>query len=375
MHHICRWAIRFSLASGLVLAQPEPPLPASDYHVAPSGSDANPGTADAPFRTVQKACDSARAGDRILLAEGVYAEENVFLRYSGAEDRPIVLRNRPGERPVIEGRIELHSHAGWQRPIGWITIEGLEIRNGWDGIKFYNAQNVLLRHNNIHHARNQGILGNGYQVRIEGNVIAHNGFKPDNEQSTLEHGIYCTGTHFTIINNVIHSNTGYGIQVAGYAYEPAIHAAPEFAGARHWLISHNTIAFHQNRAAIVVWQSDATDCVIQNNILYHNAVKLGAGATNGVDFVSGGGHVVRNNILFAPGKLALNDASGASYRAYDNVHNDPRFVSPAEFDFRLQHGSPAIDAGTLDEPIETDIEGTRRPQGQRPDIGAYECRP
>ena len=46
---------------------------------------------------------------------------------------------------------------------------------------------------------NQGILGNGYLVRIERNVIARNGLPPDNERSNLEHGIYVTGTDIEIV--------------------------------------------------------------------------------------------------------------------------------------------------------------------------------
>jgi hypothetical protein len=41
----------------------------------------------------------------------------------------------------------------------------------------------------LHDNLNQGILGNGHHVRIEGNTIAHNGFKEDNQRSNLEHGI------------------------------------------------------------------------------------------------------------------------------------------------------------------------------------------
>jgi hypothetical protein len=41
-------------------------------------------------------------------------------------------------------------------------------------------------------------------------------------------------------------------------------------------------------------------------------------------------------------------------------------------DYRLERGSPAIDAGTCEGAPETDIEGTPRPQGAGCDIGAYE---
>lgn len=143
----------------------------------------------------------------------------------------------------------MHDKQGWRKPIGWITVEGIEVRNGWDGIKFYNAHDIILRGNHIHDCLNQGILGNGCRVLIEGNTITRNGHEPGKEKSNLRHGIYTTGGDFKIVNNVIHSNKAYGIQVAGYPYDPGKHAGPEFAGAKNWLISNNTIAFQENRAA------------------------------------------------------------------------------------------------------------------------------
>jgi hypothetical protein len=347
---------------------------AATYYVSPDGQDANTGTEGKPFHTIQKAADLARAGDTVIVRGGVY-NEHVILRHSGAPEEPIIFKNAPGERPIVDtdgkGRIELQSEEGWQKPIGWISIEGFEIRNGWDGIKFYNAHDIVIRGNQIHDNANQGILGNGHQVRIEGNVIWKNGFKPDNQDSNLEHGIYGTGTDFIIVNNIIHSNKAYGIQIAGYAYDAEKHAGPEFAGARHWLVSHNTIAFQQNRAAIVVWQDDATDCVIQNNILYQNALSLGEGSCQGVEFISGGGHMVRNNVLYGPERSMLGESQG-EYTTSENVTSDPLFVDAENYDFRLRRRSPAVDAGTPHQPLPTDFDGATRPQGAGHDIGAFE---
>jgi hypothetical protein len=209
---------------------------AGTLHVAPSGDDGNAGTTDSPIRTIQKAAELARAGDTVLVHAGVY-KGLVLLRFSGEAERSITFKNAPGEKPVVDGerrgRIELQSEHGWRKPIGWVTVEGFEVRNGWDGIKFYNAHHILLKGNFIHDNDNQGILGNGHHVRIEGNMIAHNGFKPDNEKSNQEHGIYATGTDFETINNVICSNRAYGIQVAAYPFKADSHAGPEFASARN----------------------------------------------------------------------------------------------------------------------------------------------
>jgi hypothetical protein len=350
---------------------------ARNYYVATTGDDSKSGTEAEPLRTIQKAVAVARAGDTVLVRSGVYPG-HVMLRFSGEPEKAVVLKNYPGERPVVDGekrgRIELQSEQGWQKAIGWITVEGFEVTNGWDGIKFYNAHDIVLRGNHLHNNLNQGILGNGHHVRIEGNVIAHNGFKADNEKSNKEHGIYCTGSEFTIVNNIICSNKAYGIQVAGYPYKSESHAGPEFADARGWLISHNTIAFNQNRGGIVIWQQGATDCVVENNIFFKNAVTLGRGALQGVDFADAGrGHVLRHNMFFAPDRSSIGK-SPAGCVSSENIERDPLFKNAEQLDFHLNEGSPAIDAGTPEKAIAADIEGTRRPQGKGCDLGAYKFR-
>jgi|GEM_PF-2239270 hypothetical protein len=355
---------------------------AAVYHVAPDGDDAHPGSPERPLRTVQRAVDRARAGDTIVVRAGVYREA-VVLRESGEEGRPIVLKNHPGERPILQpgqpgqappGQgIRLQARAGYQHPIGWIALEGLEIRHGHDGIKFYNAHHVTIRNCFVHDNWHQGILGNGYRVRIEGNVIARNGLRPDNERSNLEHGIYVTGTEIEIVNNVIHGNRAYGIQVAGYPYNPGAHAGPEFAGARRWRIHHNTIALQRNRAGVVLWQPQTTDCTIQNNIFYRNAQTLGRGACQGVDFVNaGGGHRICRNLFFGPERTAWSQPPEGC-RIEENLEGqDPLFMDADRGDFRLRAGSPAIDAGLTEGAPKKDREGRTRPQGGGVDLGAHE---
>lgn len=76
---------------------------ATNFHVAPSGSDANTGTQAAPFRTIQRAADLAQPGDIINVHEGVY-RERVNPRRGGISDsKRIVYQTAPGERVVIKG--------------------------------------------------------------------------------------------------------------------------------------------------------------------------------------------------------------------------------------------------------------------------------
>lgn len=95
---------------------------------------------------------------------------------------------------------------------------------------------------------------------------------------------------------------------------------------------------------------------LRNNIAY---------ALNRQQYLNGPPGLFRgsNNLWFGagPGPTALPG----------NVNADPRFVSLASLDLRLQSGSPAIDAGAALS-LAADFDGVLRPQGRAIDIGAFE---
>ena len=62
-----------------------PIVNAADYYVSPQGNDNNPGNIEAPFKTLKKAIESARAGTTIYLREGKYVPENNEIMREGAE--------------------------------------------------------------------------------------------------------------------------------------------------------------------------------------------------------------------------------------------------------------------------------------------------
>ncbi|HUU91209.1 MAG TPA: right-handed parallel beta-helix repeat-containing protein, partial [Phycisphaerae bacterium] len=64
------------------------------YYVSPDGDDANPGTREKPFKTIQHAVDIVEPGDSIYLKDGTY-RESVTIRKSGRPDAYILLRPDP----------------------------------------------------------------------------------------------------------------------------------------------------------------------------------------------------------------------------------------------------------------------------------------
>lgn len=71
------------------------------YHVAKNGFDYNKGTKEAPFLTIQKAAGKAKAGDTVIVHEGVYREwvkpafgginDNCRITYQAAEGEHVVI--------------------------------------------------------------------------------------------------------------------------------------------------------------------------------------------------------------------------------------------------------------------------------------------
>ena len=78
-----------------------------------TGSDLNPGTADAPFATVKKGVESITApGTKLVIAPGLYRETSINLNANGTETQPVIIEaENPGET-VISGSVPFD---GWKK--------------------------------------------------------------------------------------------------------------------------------------------------------------------------------------------------------------------------------------------------------------------
>ena len=77
---------------------------ASVYYVAPDGNDGNTGLSrEQAWRTVSHAADRVHAGDTVLIAGGTY-HEDVRIRATGEDGKPIAFRCIPGEKVVFNGK-------------------------------------------------------------------------------------------------------------------------------------------------------------------------------------------------------------------------------------------------------------------------------
>jgi pectate lyase-like protein len=75
----------------------------STFYVSPVGSDTNPGTLEAPFRTLSFALRQVSAGDQLFVRGGTYRERVKITARPGRRGARVFVSAYPGERPVVEG--------------------------------------------------------------------------------------------------------------------------------------------------------------------------------------------------------------------------------------------------------------------------------
>ena len=100
-------------------------LPAAEFHVAITGSDASPGTPAAPLRTIQRAADLAQPGDTVTVHAGVYREYVNPPRGGESDTKRIVYRAAPGE---------------------WVEINGSEVVKNWVKVQEASGSATLSQH-------------------------------------------------------------------------------------------------------------------------------------------------------------------------------------------------------------------------------------
>ncbi len=103
-----------TLAATLLLALPVA-AQATEFHVALSGRDTNPGTLAAPFRTIQHAANLAQPGDTITVHKGVYRERIAPPRGGQSDQTRIVYQAAPGEKVEIKGSEVVKN---------WVKVQG-----------------------------------------------------------------------------------------------------------------------------------------------------------------------------------------------------------------------------------------------------------
>jgi Right handed beta helix region len=274
----------------------------SSFYVSTSGNDSNPGSQMAPWRTVQHAADTVRAGSTVNVRGGVYGEL-VSIKASGnATDGYITFQSYSGETAVLDA--EHFTPSGRQGVLtihnqSYVRIEGFEIRNFRTaehrlaplGISVMGSgSHIELLKNNVHHIEQTfpgrdapGSGGNGFGIAvygtdaktpisdlvIDGNEVHH--LKTGSSESMVVNG---NVTNFRITHNVVHDNNNIGIDVIGFertAPDPAVDQA------RDGVVSGNLVynitsrgnpAYGDEQNSDGIYVDGGTRILIEQNVMH-----------------------------------------------------------------------------------------------------------
>src|SRR5689334_23697547 len=138
------------------------------FVLSPGGSDANPGTAALPWRTIAHAGSHATPGSVVDVRAGTYREV-VDIGVSGRPGAPITFRAHPGEHVTISGRglgpFSDHRPLIGIRDHSYLRVKGFELKHLVDltdksvpiGVFVTgHAHNITLAHLDVHGIRTGG---------------------------------------------------------------------------------------------------------------------------------------------------------------------------------------------------------------------------
>lgn len=193
------------------------------FYVSGDGDDDADGlSAEASFKTLNRAGEVVRAGDTIAILPGVYAQD-LRLEAIGDADAPITIRGtEPGA--ILDGENRMIVGI-WCTECVNVAIEDLEVRNYSDvGILVTLSSDVTMRRLEVHgngnaatleYVEGYGIMAEDSQrITIEDNEVYANGPSPQRPGRLMGTGIDTFGnTDVVIRNNFSHHNIGGGILV------------------------------------------------------------------------------------------------------------------------------------------------------------------
>lgn len=222
-----------------------PAVPGDTFVVATNGSDHNPGSEQAPFRTIEKGLRTAGPGDLLLLRGGTYQEriQSPTLQ-AGTASQPVHVYAYPGERPVVQGVLWL------KRPHHW-HFNGINVT--------WSSQNSASDH------MVKFTDGVGWSFR-DGEVWG--------ARSYAAILVYGTGSaDWTIAENYVHDTH----PANGTNQDHLIYANSGTGGG---VIERNVLARSANGRAVKLGPSSYGAGVVQNVVVRYNTMVENTGPSN-----------------------------------------------------------------------------------------------
>jgi hypothetical protein len=313
------------------------------FFVATTGSDGNPGTAAAPWRTIQHAVNSVPAGATILVHGGKYNEKVLIENSGSAAAGFISIAPVPGEAPIVDGTRRRIPNGQFGlftlQNVSYVRIEGFEIQNYVSrntnvpiGIYVTGAgSHIELLHNHIHDIKTTlptargdalgiAVYGTTAQAAISDLII--DGNELENLKLGFSESLSLSGnvTQWQVTNNVIHDNDNIGINIEGYF--KTVPNNPTVDTARNGLVAGNTVynitsknnpAYHGSLGANGIYVDGGSLVTIQQNVIHDT--DIGLELASEVHTRATVGVIARNNLIYR------NNLTGVSIGGADAVQN------------------------------------------------------
>lgn len=285
------------------------------FYVASTGNDANPGTFEHPYKTIQHAVDSVKdPGDIVLVMPGEYHS------YSSNNSDAIVVENKhglPGQEIIIQAYDPNNKPVIINRSSGfrvinssYVVIDGFEIRdyrNG--GIAIYVSNNVIIM-NNYLHLEFQGLCQSGEglpkcladgsgagQPKGRKDNLGNYILEFDNSQNT---GLYLCKSQDNVLTGNRIENVDEGIYI-GSAGNVAAESCWTSYTPRTWssgnVVEDNIILTALNEG--IELKPDAIRTVVSNNLL-----KNSAGFENAAIEVRSAYNDIYENVIFGDNQFS-----------------------------------------------------------------------
>ncbi|WP_118138723.1 right-handed parallel beta-helix repeat-containing protein [Oceanicella sp. SM1341] len=257
--------------------------PPATVHVSPLGDDAGPGTAAAPWASINRAVQAPLPpGSTVILRAGVYTEQ-VWLTRSGAAGAPLVLRAETPQAALLRPPPGAYSTLNIRA--NHVRVEDLDISGGTGhGIDVESSHHVTLRGNRVHGSGGAGIQFNYSEFSVaEGNITSGNA--GSNGYQTSGISVYqprnitgdttTPGYRVVIRGNVSYANAetavvtdphtdGNGIIIDDFrSTQSPEHPAYRFPA----LVEGNLVFLNGGKGIQVTWSDNIT---LRHNISWHN---------------------------------------------------------------------------------------------------------
>ncbi len=373
------------------------------YYVSTTGSDANPGTASAPFRTFAKANSTLTPGSTLYIYAGIYNQQ-LKITKSGTSSAWITVRPLGG---IVVIDMLKAAVAGLDVRASYVTVNSLAIRNsasvcvnlagsnitvnnlavytcsshgiqannssyitimnsrvfntvlsngaralagGWgSAIKVRESNIVLIQGNRVYNNYGEGMGTRGTNITIRGNTVYNN----------FSVNIYTNSENVLIEKNFVYCTPNSGFERSGLPAVGIGLAEEYFTGwgarLKNARVLNNIVGFCRNGVRYLGADPGVVGGGLKSALIAYNTLYGSTNAALSIVYESAqSGTLIANNIIWqAQNKLtAIENPSGlqfrnnlwkvaplAAFRGLGDRYGDPQFATTPGYTPRSYHPS------------------------------------